>query len=408
MKKSILVILISTLLLSGCNIIRALKAGKHLRKADFTSTNYFKEIPFELNTGHILIKVNVDKKQKSFFLDTGAPTAVSPDLTKEFHLKTLKNAVRDDSIKKVLPIIDEIAITDLLYSNVGAIEINTTEMFSRSCEVIDGLIGANIISKNIWQIDFQQNKLRISDSLSKFKFIDKAIRIPFETSSFSKSPIIRTKLENGEIIKLVFDTGSNGFITFNTDDNRQFINSFNQKNISEFYTKGYNSILGKEVAEQKDTAYLIRTNLYFGTDSILNQTLTYGRYKNYSERKNGVIGNQFLKSFIVTIDYTSNTIFLYKYSDRNSYTGNFGFSYGFTRNKLMVGAIYKNTEAEKTGIMIDDEIIEINGHKVADLSEKQLCDYASDKFNLIPEKQSKATFVFKTKSGEIKKELIRN
>jgi len=408
MKKIITLFTITALIFSSCNIFRALKTSKHLGKVDFNNNNYFVEIPFELNTGHLLVKVEINKKSKKFFLDTGAPTAVSPDLTKECNFKVLKNAVKSDSIAMTCPFVNEINIGGLLYSNVGAIEVNTKEMFSRSCDDIDGLIGANIMSQNIWQIDYQQNKIRITDSLSKLNYLDKAIKIPFEISSFSKSPIITLKLDNGQSISLIFDTGSNGFITFNTDNKKQFINSFNQQSISEFYTKGYNSILGKDVAEQKDTAYLINTNLYFGSDTIFSQSLTYGRYKNYSEKKNGVIGNEFLKSYIVTFDWTTKTVFLYKYKEQNKIIGNFGFNYGFVNNKLFVGSIYKNSEAEKIGINIGDEIIEINGYTVAELTSKELCDYANDKFFLIPDEQNKATFVFNSKTGEIKTEITRN
>lgn len=408
MKKTILLLTITTILFSGCNIFRALKMGKHLGKADFSNKNYFVEIPFELNTGHILLKVNINKNSKKFFLDTGAPTAVSPDLTKACNFKITKNAIKKDTISMIFPIIDELNISDLLYSDVGAIEVNTKEMFSRSCEDIDGLIGANIMCKNIWQIDFQQNKIRITDSLAKLNYVVNSIKIPFETTSFSKSPLISVKLSNGRIIMFIFDTGSNGFITFNTDSNKQFVNSFDRQNISEFYVKGYNSILGKEVAEKIDTAYLINTNLYFGNDSIVLQSLTYGRYKNYSEEKNGVIGNEFLKSYITTIDWTTKTIFLYKNVEQREKIGKFGFIYGFVDNKLFVGGIYKNSEAEKVGIKIGDEIIEINGYKVADLTAKQICDYANDRFVFIADDQDKATFVFKTKTGENKIEMKRN
>jgi hypothetical protein len=45
---------------------------------------------------------------------------------------------------------------------------------------------------------------------------------------------------------------------------------------------------------------------------------------------------------------------------------------------------------------------------VADLTAKQICDYANDRLVFIADDQDKATFVFKTKTGENKIEMKRN
>jgi hypothetical protein len=408
MKKTLLLLTLASILISGCAILGALKTGKHILKADFKEQNYLTEVPFEMVAGHLLIKVDINKKLRNFFLDSGAPSTISPGLAKEFNLKTFTTGGKKDGQKITCYLADEIILNGLPYSNVGVIEVNTIEMFKRSCAQIDGLIGANIMCKNIWQIDFQQNKIRITDSLSKLNYLEQAIRMPFKTSHFSRSPVITVKLDNGELIKLVFDTGSNSGITFNTENKKQMLNSFEKKNISEFYTKGYVSILGKGVAEQVDTAYVIKTRLSLGKDSISAQSLTYGRYRNFSAKKNGVIGNAFLKSYIITFDWTTKTVFLYKFKEEEKALGSFGFAYGFVGDKLIVGSISKDSEATKMGINIGDEILQINTYKVSELSSAQLCDYANGRFSLIPADQDAATFIFVSKKGEMKATLSRN
>lgn len=408
MKRSLLLFLTCLLAASGCGVIRGLKAVKHLGKAELDTTDYLTEIPFELKAGHILLKVRINKKEeRDFFFDTGAPTAISPDLRRDMDLPFMNAGQKDDSTSIILPTVAEIQLSDLIYTDVGAVEVDTKEMFARSCSVIDGLVGNNMMSKGIWQIDYEKNKLVVTDHINKLDHVEGAIMLPFETSSISKSPVLDVQLDNGRHVRLVVDTGSNSGITFNTPDNNEFVSSFHSDSLSEFYTKGYTSILGKEVADQQNTAYIISSQLRFADVNMPSELITYGRYKNFNDNKNGVIGNEFLKSYIVTIDWQTHVLYLYRFKEMKARTGNFGFLYGFDNKKLLVGAVFKDSDVAKAGVAVGDEVTEINGYKVAELTAQQLCDYMNDKFVLLPREKLSARFVLLTRNGKVELDLAR-
>ena len=105
--------------------------------------------------------------------------------------------------------------------------------------------------------------------------------------------------------------------------------------------------------------------------------LTFGKYKNISSKKNGVIGNKFLENFIVTIDWKENNVYLLpikKYQPIGNQLS-YGINYGFNNEKLIVGGIWKNSVAEKQGIKIGDQIIAVNGKISTNLSQEEICNF---------------------------------
>lgn len=384
-------------LLASCSLTKALKTGKHLSKASIkTPARFATSFPFEIKTGHLQIPVKVNGIDFLFYLDTGAPTAVSSRLARQLEIKPVKLGERVDT----LVTIDDLNFGGMSYNDVGGILVNSNDLFKRSCTTIDGLVGANVMNKNIWQIDYVNKQIVVTNNMEDLRHIDSAIQIPFTTAPFTKTPILELTLDNGQTVQLVYDTGFNGYVTLNTDSADKFIHSFPAEHVTRSLSVGYSSILGDSVAKVIDTSYVIQATLKSGNNVLGNVPVTYGRYKNYSENKNGVIGNDFFKQSIVTLDWSTKTMYVYSTKPIEKIYKTWGMSYGMVDDKLIVGSIVPGMEPQRLGVSIGDEIIEVNGINIATLTARQRCDYVDGTFLLVSEERRTSMFTIKKRSGE--------
>ena len=88
----------------------------------------------------------------------------------------------------------------------------------------------------------------------------------------------------------------------------------------------------------------------------------------------GNLGLEFMKNFIVTFDWTSNTIFLAPIADREPKHNirTFGFTYGYRDGAMRISSIYAGSPAEKAGLRIDTPILSINRKPVDRLTDDEV------------------------------------
>jgi len=335
---------------------------------------------FEYKNEHIFVKAKIQNQEvlSDFIFDTGAGTTISPELSYKLKLRKiiLKGGVDSiDALQKSFPMIDSLIISNIKFIKVGAVEVEPSKITDTKCNSFEGIIGANIMKKCIWQINYETHELMITDKLDKLNNIIGAIKIPFLPAPITGSPILSVTLNDSLVMDWILDTGFNGFITFSTENRESFLKKIPENNIAINYSLGYNSIYGIDTVN--DVSYILNTKLNIGGHDFSDVSLTFGKYKNISRRKNGVIGNKFLENFIVTIDWKENNIYLQpvkEYQKLNNQLS-YGINYGFKNGKLIVAGILKNSEAEKLGITIGDQIIVINGKISTNLVQKEICNF---------------------------------
>src|SRR3989338_4472545 len=82
--KNLVFILLSTIAVTSCS---SLKLVKLLKQCDVEQPSFTSEIPFEMRMGLVVVKVNINKKDYDFMVDTGAPNLVTKELAAELNLK---------------------------------------------------------------------------------------------------------------------------------------------------------------------------------------------------------------------------------------------------------------------------------------------------------------------------------
>lgn len=376
------------LVLSSCNIFNALKVAKKLGKSSLVSKEFTTVSKFEYKNGHIFIKAKIQNQNElsNFIFDTGAGTTISPELSNKLNLKktTLKGDIdSNDALNKSFPMIDSLIVSNIKFLKIGAVEVEPSKITDTKCKPFEGIIGANILKKCIWQLNYQTEEITATDKLTNLSHIIGAIKIPFSPASITGSPILSIALNDSLIMNWILDTGFNGFITFSTENKEEFINKIPKKDIAYNYSLGYNSIYGKDTTNMG--SYLLKTKLNVGGHAFDSVPITFGKYKNISREKNGVIGNKFLENFIVTIDWKDNNVYLQPIQNRKLPDNqlSYGINYGFDNGKLIVGAVWKNSDAEKQGIKVGDQIILFNEKKATNLSQEEICNFFDENQTII-------------------------
>lgn len=380
-RNPIVVLFLIALITSNCSIINSVRVAKRIGKSSVKNSNYSEKINFRFVDGHILVdaKIGTKKTASVLILDTGAPTTVSPELSKELGLKKIKVAVNKEEngpLKNAFPIIDSIRVGSVLFLKTGCAELEMSRIINSNCKSADGILGSNMMKKGIWQINYETQEIRFADQIAAVPDLDNAIQVDFTPAPFTGTPMLSVAVNDSNFINLIIDTGFNGFISFETADKKKVLQSTGAADTRAIKSLGYGSVYGRDTTTSK--YYIIRGDLKLGNQRMDDLPMTFGRYRNTSERKQGVIGNDFLSHFIVTIDWLANKIYFKpvpaKPLENNLIT--YGIKYGFENGKLIIGAVFENSAAEKNGLQIGDEIKSFDGTEIKSLSQSQVCTFS--------------------------------
>lgn len=353
---------------------------------------------------YIFIEGNVDNIKGNFLLDTGADNLYIDDVFYEendFQYTNLGNIEVvgiGNSVKKIPLINDSVNFFfgkyDYHTSNVPILELKPI-----GGDFIDGLFGMYFFKKNVLQINYTQNYMRV------FKHIDSARNIDFQKYSRIKM----LQVENFFCIPLTFkvsDTNSiqgNFFIDLGmpiTTVTSDFAKKHNfEKNIErkvQYYTK-YGGI-GGESAGYDFISNSLKIGNFCLEEINMSYSLDEGGFLSEGEYI-GILGNNILEKFDLIFDFDSK--YLYVKPNENFYEqfvfDKLGFTYVDrfkTKGAWIVTGLTKNSEAEKK-LQIDDKIVSINGIPVQEIPLKVQKEYFKkiDKAKISIQKEEKIKIV---------------
>ena len=173
------------------------------------------------------------------------------------------------------------------------------------------------------------------------------ISIPFQIKS-SYTPVIDITINDSvEVKRATFDTGYGGYLSLNGDvipEDIQILRTLNGYGSTGLYGSSF------------DTIYNVKADVKLGgfvQSGLVNFTI--GKNKS-------LLGMDYLSQFDVVLDWNQQKIDLYpknisEFKDLKS----FGVSPKWMEGKLVVGTLEVNSKAQKSGIKVGDEIVELNG-----------------------------------------------
>lgn len=179
-----------------------------------TSEETVSILDFEMHGGLILFKVEVCGQEKSFLLDSGAPSVILNQKVKES--SAIFSTVEGD-LRAEVGEIKELRIGNIIRTKVPTWFMDLSHIEHRLGVRIDGLLGADLLKSYDLLIDYKLQKISFftTGNMNELKpvFSD-VITLPF-VSYYDNLPVVEIK-QNGKNLRMSFDTGAG--ITVISDD----------------------------------------------------------------------------------------------------------------------------------------------------------------------------------------------
>ncbi len=359
MKKNIIKYFVGFILVTISNSCTYIENVQLLIGGKIEQKNFVQAIPFEWRKDLIIVKafINKDTVPREFIFDTGAfNSKVEGNLANNLNLpvvtKKTNSTAQGISQEIEVVLMNSIQLGEIKFYNIGAGKVYYNPTSASPCIAKNGIIGANLIKLAHWKIDYQNQLLYFSDK--PFEIKDKGYTIPFKRPVLSGTPKISLEVEGEKIENILLDLGFNGGLVLPISLANHF--------------------------ESDDTQIILdhSTSGIYGTnvDSIIVKKLkiNIGGFTKYlpvefSALNKALLGNEFLKHFNVSIDYTKKKIYLKKYRDV-LISDPSNFLVGIQNDTTWV----VNRTNSNLSLQLGDTLLHVNGLKPYELFDSY-CDY---------------------------------
>ena len=383
------------LILSSCATYKYKKQG-------FVETeNYDVEISFKNDQNFIFIPVVIQGKSYNFLLDTGAElNIIDHTIARELDFKNLKKGMVSSGNTSVSGNqrveINTIEIGGIEFQNtVGMIwDVSNFSKYIR-CERIDGIIGNNLMRKANWQIDYQNQTIRITDNIDNLPLSNNSKKIPMNAGEVGN---IYLQLEiNQQTMPFTFDTGYNGFAQ--TGD----MSLMRETVFTKVGIKGANF-----AGSSEGSTHYVKIK-----DFKIND-LTFQSPSHFLIKLNNssILGNEFFKNYRITIDWDNDNLILDKHDGfeiKEPRVYEVSFFTDFEKGIVTIGSIDAKSILFET-IKPKSKVLKINNVDLIELERNgALCSFWSEEWQGI--KSSDMLMVTLEEGGlerQIEVKMIKN
>lgn len=361
------------------------------------SQNFFEEIPFQMVSNLMVITVEIDSKNYNLVFDTGAElNFLDQSLATQINSTALKKVTVNSSSSsskrgQQITSIPKISINGIEFKNTAAIFLDLSALANAlGCYPIHGVLGNNMIRKSNWQIDYQNQVIRVTDDFSKLKISPDAHHLKMDAGDHGNI-YFDVKIA-GVDIKSTFDTGFNGKIQVSK---MELLNQFKHKTVEGIL--GANA-LGVTTGEEN---YAVIENFQIEDIPLQNQKVTFER------DASSLIGNKFWNHFTLTIDWKNDVLIL---DPVKSFTNDqlkffeLMFSPDYQAGVIKIKRRLKGNN-NHLDIPLGTQVLKINDIDVSNLGKKKLCQFWETEWEEIKKQDSLKLLVLQNKE---KKEITIN
>lgn len=351
--------------LNSCGLINYYKITKVKQSSYSSKPIANKSFAFEMINNRMVVPVYIQGKQYYFLFDTGAGLVVDKQLLNEIKsdniakIKIIDANDRSNKLKYVK--IAEIESFGIQFKQQGAIVMDLSEPVRNSCVQVSGIFGASLMKGLIWQINFQNQTISVSNNLTNSNIDKDNWKIPFTTNP-SSAPLVEAKI-NGIHEKLMIDTGSGGTIILAKTKLDSLTSNEKITSIGRF-----GGVFGSTI----DTVYSCREKVKFNQSIEKDWDGVIEIRKNLEE---GRIGLGFLKDYLVTIDWKDQHIYLKAIENGNKIWESYGFHLGKYKQNIEISKVDINSKAYKSGLRVGDIIREIDDFNFINATENDICNF---------------------------------
>lgn len=362
-----LLLLLSVFSFSSCGIVSKIKTVGLINGTQIEQGHFFEEMSFKEENGKIILPVEIQNKVYDFLFDTGAIAVMDNEVLQ--NLKTQK--VTSRKVKDYVGIktklnfhkLEQVSVQNINFRSAGVVGSDFGLIKSKDCSGISGIFGANWMKKALWQIDFQQHKLRFASSIDSLQIPENSDTISF-IPSLQGTPALKFSASNGVQKDMILDTGSPGNLSMPA-------NVFSKEERNAALLKGFGLTYGIFGSSLDSTFFIQFPSASVGNKLELSNPIVVLE----SSTSKGVMGTAFLRNYLVTIDWQRQyLIFSPIAAVEKKKVNAYGFSIDLVDDKLMVSSVYKNALDEEKGLEYNDQILMINQRDLRHPTQSDYCD----------------------------------
>ncbi|MCC9043579.1 aspartyl protease family protein [Myroides sp. M-43] len=337
------------------------------KKGTITPNAYNENLNYTVKDDHIYVDVIIEDKTYKFIVDTGAPTSVTFNVKGDFDFiyeDELYDASNNVSKVKFISI-PSIRIGNLEYKNFAAVQ---SDMDAFKSLGVDGLIGANMISKSCWDFDLENNRITLSNNLNKQE-INLFNRVKVKKAD-SGTPTLTMTYFNGLKEKdIFFDTGYNDFFYLSED----MFDTLNKKNVFSKVLTGEGVISYSAFGPSIGKTYITPLEMKIGNYEIP----VFIAAVDVDDTSN--LGTKWLK-YYRTILYKNNFYFKSYNKILPSTYQDIGIKVKIKENELIISFVWDSPSIKNKNLKAGDKILSVNNKDISSMSEDELKEIQRNAF----------------------------
>lgn len=328
---------------------------------------------------HLYFQLNFDSIKGNYLFDTGADGIYYDSIFyyenqfnhKNISLGCLPGVGLNTQFVKVVFDTIKFKLKDRNFTTRISPIINLKQIVG---DFADGIIGGRLFNDLVMEINYDNEYVKIYTSIDSV-----------DTKSYEKIKLSRVKNRyylplsvkiNDSLVvtgDFLLDLGSGGSVSFTNFTSTKYNFASNIGFKIPFYSK-YAGIGG-----ESSSFDFMSDSLSIGRFKLNNVVMDYSIDKTGAMSKGkyvGILGNEVLEKFDIIIDNINDDLYLKPNSKINEpfRFSTKGFSYvdrNHTKGAWIVTGIYKESNAEKAGLKIDDKIIKVNNIDVSTMQLKE-------------------------------------
>lgn len=352
---------------SGCGIVGKIKTVGLINGTQIEQRHFFEELSFKEENGKIILPVEIQNEVYDFLFDTGAIAVIDTEVLKNLKSKKVTSQKVKDYVGTKSKLnyhkLEQVSIQNINFRSAGIVGADFGILKTKGCSAVAGIIGANWMKKALWQIDFQQQKLRFASSMDSLRIPANSDTIRF-LPNLQGTPAFKFSTPNGVQKDMILDTGSFGNLSMPA-------NGFSKEERNAALLKRFGLTYGIFGSSLDSTFFIQFPSASVGNKlELKNPVVTLE-----SSRNRGVMGTAFMQNYLVTIDWQRQyIIFSPTAVPEKKKVNNYGFGIELVNDKLMVSSVYKKSINQEPGLEYKDQILMINQRDLRHPTQSDYCD----------------------------------
>lgn len=352
------------------------------------------EVNFEIIASHIMtVKANLDGNKIQMVLDTGGLTIIDKKIADSLNFEIEKIPNEDVEFAKV----KETSLGDVSVYDLNAVKMDFRETFTAENFQSFGMIGSDFFRFFQTSFDYQEQKIFFSNP-KKMKTNSETEHLLKMKIIFPYFPTVKVVLNNNFKIEGMIDTGLNYAFVLPVGWLKNLSEEERSKAIK---AKGF--FAKWPFTEEPNNHLYLMNEIKIGDIILKNEPVIFAELPPFLEKDILLIGKYFLDKYITTLDYKHKQVLL-KDAEPNNISIDYSFGlYVFNQgDEFKIKGIWENSPADKSGILLSDKLISVNGRKCDEITNFEL-------FNLMNNRDRETVeLVIEREGKDVSIELQKN